>query len=196
MARFMLHPYNLLALDEPTNHMDIKSKDILKQALQAYDGTLIVVSHDRDFLDGLVDKMYEFRDGKVKEHLGSVSEFLEERKIESLQELERRFGNQSQASKKQEATESDGKAQAKQAFEQKRSESKELRRLKHRVEFLEGEIGKIESAMKEIEKVLSNPTASDDIMELTRTYLENKRELDRKTAEWTSLMERIEENNL
>ncbi len=196
MARFMLHPYNLLALDEPTNHMDIKSKDILKQALQAYDGTLIVVSHDRDFLDGLVDKMYEFRDGKVKEHLGSVSEFLEERKIESLQELERRFGNQSQASKKQEAAESDGKAQAKQTFEQRRSESKELRKMKHRVEFLEGEIGKIESAMKEIEKVLSNPTASDDIMELTRTYLENKRELDRKTAEWTSLMERIEENNL
>ena len=196
MARFMLHPYNLLALDEPTNHMDIKSKDILKQALKAYDGTLIVVSHDRDFLDGLVDKMYEFRDGKVKEHLGSVSEFLEERKIESLQELERRFGHQSQASKKQEATESDGKAQAKQTFEQRRSESKELRKMKHKVEFLEGEIGKIESAMKEIEKVLSNPTASDDIMELTRTYLENKRELDRKTAEWTSLMERIEENNL
>ena len=196
MARFMLHPYNLLALDEPTNHMDIKSKDILKQALQAYDGTLIVVSHDRDFLDGLVDKMYEFRDGKVKEHLGSVSEFLEERKIESLQELERRFGNQSQASKKQEAVESGGKAQAKQTFEQRRSESKELRKMKHRVEFLEGEIGKIESAMKEIEKVLSNPTASDDIMELTRTYLENKRELDHKTAEWTSLMERIEENNL
>ena len=89
MAKFMLQPYNLLALDEPTNHMDIKSKEILKQALQAYDGTLIVVSHDRDFLDGLVDKMYEFRDGKVKEHLGSISDFLERRKIESLRELER-----------------------------------------------------------------------------------------------------------
>ncbi len=91
MAKFMLQPYNVLALDEPTNHMDIKSKDILKQALKSYDGTLIVVSHDRDFLEGLVDKMYEFRDGKVKEHLGSVHEFLEERKIENLQELERRF---------------------------------------------------------------------------------------------------------
>ena len=77
MAKFMLQPYNLLALDEPTNHMDIKSKEILKQALKAYDGTLIVVSHDRDFLDGLVDKMYEFRDGKVREFLGSVDEFLE-----------------------------------------------------------------------------------------------------------------------
>ena len=91
MAKFMLQPYNVLALDEPTNHMDIKSKDILKQALKAYDGTLIVVSHDRDFLEGLVDKMYEFRDGRVKEYLGSVSDFLEKRKLDSLQELERRF---------------------------------------------------------------------------------------------------------
>ena len=194
MARFMLQPYNLLALDEPTNHMDIKSKDILKQALKAYDGTLIVVSHDRDFLDGLVDKMYEFRDGKVKEHVGSVAEFLEKRKIESLQELERRFGPSLQQSGEQ-AEVVEGKEKAKQAFQQRRSESKELRRMKHRVEILEGEIGKIESVMKDIEKVLSNPTASDDIMELTRTYLENKRELDRKTAEWTSLMEQIEESN-
>ena len=194
MARFMLQPYNLLALDEPTNHMDIKSKDILKQALKAYDGTLIVVSHDRDFLDGLVDKMYEFRDGKVKEHVGSVAEFLEKRKIESLQELERRFGPSLQQSGEQ-AEVVEGKEKAKQAFQQRRSESKELRRMKHRVEFLEGEIGKIESVMKDIEKVLSNPTASDDIMELTRDYLENKRELDRKTAEWTSLMEQIEESN-
>ncbi|MBR5397168.1 MAG: ABC-F family ATP-binding cassette domain-containing protein [Bacteroidales bacterium] len=194
MARFMLQPYNLLALDEPTNHMDIKSKDILKQALKAYDGTLIVVSHDRDFLDGLVDKMYEFRDGKVKEHVGSVAEFLEKRKIESLQELERRFGPSLQQSGEQ-AELVEGKEKAKQAFQQRRSESKELRRMKHRVEFLEGEIGKIESVMKDIEKILSNPTASDDIMELTRTYLENKRELDRKTAEWTSLMEQIEESN-
>ena len=94
MAKFMLQPYNLLALDEPTNHMDIKSKEILKQALKAYDGTLIVVSHDRDFLDGLVDKMYEFRDGRVREHIGGVQEFLEKRKLESLRELERRFGKE------------------------------------------------------------------------------------------------------
>ena len=72
----MLSPYNVLALDEPTNHMDIRSKDILKQALKSFDGTLIVVSHDRDFLDGLVDKLYEFRDGKVTEHLGTVADFL------------------------------------------------------------------------------------------------------------------------
>ena len=195
MAKFMLQPYNLLALDEPTNHMDIKSKEILKQALQAYDGTLIVVSHDRDFLDGLVDKMYEFRDGKVKEHLGSVSDFLERRKLESLRELERRFtpsGEQGGESKQQDP-EAVRKEEAQRSFEQRRNESKEIRRIRHRIDFLEGEIEKVEAKMKEIEKVLSNPTADDDIFELTRTYLEHKRDLDHKTAEWESLMEKLEE---
>ena len=190
MAKFMLQPYNLLALDEPTNHMDIKSKEILKQALQAYDGTLIVVSHDRDFLDGLVDKMYEFRDGKVKEHIGGVQEFLEKRKLESLQELERKFGKED---KILHDVQEDKKEEARVAFERKKNESKEIRRIRHRVDFLEGEIGKLEEKMKEIEKVLSNPTAGDDIMELTRTYLEHKRELDHKTAEWESLMEKLDE---
>ena len=194
MAKFMLQPYNVLALDEPTNHMDIKSKDILKQALKAYDGTLIVVSHDRDFLEGLVDKMYEFRDGKVKEHLGSVHEFLEERKIENLQELERRFSPKvSAVPDAKNKVDSVRKEQAQKEFEQRRSDSKEIRRIRHRVEFLESEIGKVEARMKDIEKILSNPGPGDDIMELTRTYLEDKRELDHKTAEWESLMEKIDE---
>ena len=89
MAKLILKPYNLLALDEPTNHMDIRSKDILKQALKAYDGTLIIVSHDRDFLDGLVSKVYEFGEGRVREHLGGVYDFLEKKRIENLNELER-----------------------------------------------------------------------------------------------------------
>ena len=200
MAKFMLQPYNLLALDEPTNHMDIKSKEILKEALKAYDGTLIVVSHDRDFLDGLVDKMYEFRDGKVKEHLGGVTEFLENRKIESLQELERRFGKEILRDAQDDKTIQGNKKildnkkeEAREAFERKRTESKEIRRVRHRIDFLEGEIGKLEKKMKDIEKILSNPTADDDIMELTRTYLEDKRELDHKTSEWESLMEKLEE---
>ena len=194
MAKFMLQPYNVLALDEPTNHMDIKSKDILKQALKAYDGTLIVVSHDRDFLEGLVDKMYEFRDGKVKEHLGSVHEFLEERKIETLQELERRFApKQSTVDTTEEEDDTTvRKEQAQKEFEQRRSDSKEIRRIRHRVEYLESEIGKVEAKMKDLEKILSNPGPDDDIMELTRTYLEDKRELDHKTAEWESLMGKLE----
>ena len=195
MAKFMLQPYNLLALDEPTNHMDIKSKEILKQALKAYDGTLIVVSHDRDFLDGLVDKMYEFRDGRVREHIGGVQEFLEKRKLESLRELERRFGKEilrdAQDDKKAEVQDN-RKEEAREAFERKRNESKEIRKIRHRIDFLEEEIGKVEKKMKEIEKILSNPSSSDDIMELTREYLENKRDLDHKTSEWESLMEKLD----
>ena len=180
MAKLMLQSYNLLALDEPTNHMDIKSKDILKQALKAYDGTLIVVSHDRDFLDGLVDKMYEFRDGHVKEHLGTVSDFLAARKLETLQELERKA---EQAAPKQEDQ------QKKAAFEERRQVNKMDRKKKNRISWLECEIGKLESKMKEIETILAAPTEKDDIMELTRTYLECKRDLDAKTDEWVELSE-------
>ena len=185
MAKFMLQPYNVLALDEPTNHMDIKSKDILKQALKAYDGTLIVVSHDRDFLEGLVDKMYEFRDGRVKEYLGSVSDFLEKRKLDSLQELERRFGS-SKGTDNQEK-----KVAAQQSFEQKKSVSKEERRVRHRIDFIEKEIAGIEEKMAAIEAVLSNPSEKDDVLELTRSYLELKRECEGKTEEWASLMESL-----
>ena len=185
MAKLMLQSHNLLALDEPTNHMDIKSKDILKQALKAFDGTLIVVSHDRDFLDGLVDKMYEFRDGKVTEHLGSVSDFLEKRKIEDLKELERKFTVQPSASDDKKEAKSVRKA----ADEERRQYSREDRKKKNRISYLEAEIGKLEGRMKEIESVLSAPKSTDDIMELTRSYLEFKRELDTMTEEWAELME-------
>ena len=188
MAKLMLQPYNLLALDEPTNHMDIKSKDILKQALKAYDGTLLVVSHDRDFLDGLVDKLYEFRDGKVKEHLGSVQDFLDARRLESLQELERRFAAPEEARPVQPAPET----VAKQEYARRKFVSKEERKVRNRIDFLEKEIARTEGRMKEIEAVLAAPGPSDDIMELTRTYLECKRDADAMTAEWERLMESIE----
>ena len=179
MAKLMLQNHNLLALDEPTNHMDIKSKDILKQALKSFDGTLIVVSHDRDFLDGLVDKLYEFRDGKVREHLGGVKEFLQRRKLENLQELERN------AAVQQKAAEPKNNA----LREEMKEKSRQDRKKKNRISYLECEIEKLESRMGEIEKVLSAPGANDDIMELTREYLECKRELDAKTDEWGSLIE-------
>ena len=185
MAKLMLSPYNVLALDEPTNHMDIRSKDILKQALKAFDGTLIVVSHDRDFLDGLVDKLYEFRDGKVTEHLGSVQDFLQKRKLESLQELERKLPLA------EKPVEKPVKEQVKQ-FQQQKFVSKEQRKLQNRVSFLEKEIARRESRMGEIEKLLSAPGPQDDVMELTREYLELKRALDADTDEWTILMEQLD----
>ena len=185
MAKLMLSPYNVLALDEPTNHMDIRSKDILKQALKAFDGTLIVVSHDRDFLDGLVDKLYEFRDGKVTEHLGSVQDFLQKRKLESLQELERKLPLA------EKPVEKPVKEQVKQ-FQQQKFVSKEQRKLQNRVSFLEKEIARREGRMGEIEKLLSAPGPQDDVMELTREYLELKRALDADTDEWTTLMEQLD----
>ena len=184
MAKLMLKPYNLLALDEPTNHMDIRSKDILKQALKSYDGTLIIVSHDRDFLDGLVDKLYEFRNGKVKEHLGTVAEFLEQRKLESLNELERHI---KPAQEPVSAEVKDKKNAAIQEYQAKKYVSKEEKKRKNRIAFLEKAIGEIEEKMKSIESRLQSPTADDDIMELTREYLELKRDLDAKTEEWVSL---------
>lgn len=187
MARLMLEPYNLLALDEPTNHMDIKSKDILKQALKAYDGTLIVVSHDRDFLNGLVDKMYEFRDGKVKEHLETVGEFLEGRKIENFRELERRFSKEDKAGA--EPVRKADPSDSRKCFEEKKFLSREEKRIKNRVRFLEGEIDRIETRMKEIESRLASPGEGDDIMELTREYLECKRDVDAKTEEWAGLQD-------
>lgn len=190
MAKLMLRPYNLLALDEPSNHMDIRSKDILKQALKSYEGTIIIVSHDRDFLDGLVDKLYEFRDGKVKEHLGGVQEFLERRRLENLNELERHY--------RQETVSDDSdtrqkKEESKQEYQAKKFISKEERKIRNRISFLENKIDEIEAKMKEIESILSNPKPEDDVMELTRTYLEQKRELDFKTEEWESLSSSIEQ---
>ena len=180
MAKLMLQSHNLLALDEPTNHMDVKSKDILKQALKSFDGTIVVVSHDRDFLDGLVDKMYEFRDGHVTEHLGSVTDFLAKRKIENLQELERKMEPQKAISEQ--------KVVQKQNVELRKQEVKMDRKKKNRISYLECEIEKLEQKMKDIESVLSAPGEGDDIMELTRSYLEYKRDLDAKTEEWGELI--------
>ena len=188
MAKLMLSSHNVLALDEPTNHMDIRSKDVLKQALMAFDGTLIVVSHDRDFLDGLVDKLYEFRDGRVKEHLGSVADFLHRRKLESLQELERKA-----VPEPSRQADEDKKASTQQQFLAQKAVSKEQRKVRSRVNWLEKEIASHEARMAEIEKVLGNPGPSDDIMDLTAEYLNLKRDMDAYTEEWATLSEQLDD---
>lgn len=193
MAKLMLRPYNLLALDEPTNHMDILSKDILKQALKNYDGTLIIVSHDRDFLDGLVDKLYEFRDGKVREFLGGVSDFLEKRRIENLSELERHDTPAPAAQKPAEVQAAAKKEAAQQEYQAKKFVSKEERKVRNRISYLEKKIEELQARMKEIEGVLAAPSPSDDYMELTREFLELKRDLDAKTDEWAELSDSLEQ---
>ena len=139
MARLMLEPYNLLILDEPTNHMDMRSKDILKNAIQKYDGTVVVVSHDREFLDGLVDRIYEFRDGGVREYLGDIWYFLEKRKIESLSEIER-HDRPATSESKATGDNSTGKL----SYEQKKEQEKLLRKLRKAVETIESELADVE----------------------------------------------------
>lgn len=137
MARMMLEPRNLLVLDEPTNHMDMRSKDILKEAIMKYDGTVVVVSHDREFLDGMVDKIYEFRDGGVHEYLGGIYYFLEKRKLASLQEIERR---DRPAVVAEQPKSSSGKL----SYEQKKEQEKLLRKLRKAVEQIEAELMEVE----------------------------------------------------
>ncbi len=194
MARLMLNPYNLLALDEPTNHMDIRSKDVLKQALKAYDGTLIVVSHDRDFLNGLVDKVYEYADGRVREHLGGVDEFLHAKKVENFREFEMKAAQgRTPAPQKQDKPAAAApqpaqkKEQSKVSYQEQKAASREEKKIANRRSALEKRIAELETKMAEIEGKLSSPSPDTDIMELTREYLEMKRDLDAKMDEWASL---------
>ena len=152
MARLMLEPYNLLILDEPTNHMDMRSKDILKDALQKYDGTVVVVSHDREFLDGLVDRIYEFRDGGVREYLGDIWYFLEKRKLESLQEIEYK----ERPSVDKSATESTNAGKL--SYEQKKEQEKLLRKLRKAVESVEEELAKVEAEIAAYDKRFAEST--------------------------------------
>ena len=142
MARLMLEPYNLLVLDEPTNHMDMRSKDILKSALQKYDGTVVVVSHDREFLDGLVDRIYEFRDGGVREYLGGIYYFLEKRKLESLSDIERKDKPAATATTKSNDI-------GKLSYEQRKEQERLLRKLRKAVESIEQELADVERQIAE-----------------------------------------------
>ena len=174
MARLMLEPYNLLVLDEPTNHMDMRSKDILKNALQKYDGTVVVVSHDREFLDGLVDRIYEFRDGGVREYLGDIWYFLEKRKVESLQEIERK--ERPIATK---AVESNG---GKLSYEQKKEQEKLIRKLRKAVESVEEELAKVEKEIADYDARFAVATEynADDYAK----YNALKEHYDRLMHEW------------
>lgn len=190
MIRLLLEPVNLLILDEPTNHLDMKTKDILKQAIKDFDGTVIVVSHDREFLDGLVEKVYEFGGGKVRECLGGIYEFLEKKKMESLHELEANAPLRQQE-KKQEAKPAP-KAAAQPAPEQtqtarrisyaeQREKQKQLKRLQKKVEEAEAEISRIEGEIAEIEQKLA---AGDTNPELYTLHAQRTKQLENAMSLW------------
>ena len=153
MARLMLEPYNLLILDEPTNHMDMRSKDILKNALMKYDGTVIVVSHDREFLDGLVNKVYEFRDGAVKEYLGGIYYFLEKRKLESLRDVEiKKAEAPAEVPRK--------KVQSKQDYQQRKEAERAVRKTKNEIDRVEARISELEAEIAEWDRRMADPAAN------------------------------------
>ena len=178
MIRLLLEPVNLLILDEPTNHLDMRSKDVLKNALKEFDGTVIVVSHDRDFLDGLVEKVYEFGNKRVTEHLGGIYDFLEKKKLQSLQELER--GTKEPKNPINEETPTLNKL----SYEARKEQNKLIKKLERTIAESEKKIEQIENAIKEIEQKLATPEGASDTSLYTQ-YANLKKELSEVMDQWT-----------
>lgn len=184
MIQLLLQPVNLLILDEPTNHLDIRTKDILKEAIKEFDGTVIVVSHDRDFLDGLVDKVYEFGNGLVKEHLCGIYEFLEYKKLSSLQELEK-----SDAPQKDSAAKTEEVSQSKLSYLEQKEAQKRIRHAEKRIKELETKINTYESEIKEIENLLSSGTNTDQ--SIYTKHQELNEALENAMMEWETANGRV-----
>lgn len=176
MIRLLLEPVNLLILDEPTNHLDMATKDILKQAIRDFTGTVIVVSHDREFLDGLVEKVYEFGGGRVRECLGGIYEFLEKKKLESLHELER-----TKPSVPDSPRESAAKPPQKINYAEQREREKMVKRAAKKVQDAENEITRLESEVADIEAQLAAGNVEGDILD---RYSKTKRDLDNAMSVW------------
>ena len=191
MARLMLEPYNLLVLDEPTNHMDMRSKDILKKALQDYNGTLVVVSHDREFLDGLVDKVYEFRDGAVKEYLGGIYEFLEKKHMSSLRELEvKRVETRNDKAVRTEP--------GKLSYEEKREQERQLRKVQGQIAKAEEEIAVLEARVADMDRRMADPAAHGiDLSDgaVYKEYEALKKQVNDRVSDWERLHNELEQFN-
>ena len=177
MIRLLLEPVNLLILDEPTNHLDMKTKDVLKQAIADFDGTVIVVSHDRDFLDGLVEKVYEFGGGKVREHLGGIYDFLQHKQMESLRELEKSVPSKTDNDQIQEPAVSSGK----QSYAEKKEFEKQIRKAERLVKDAEAKVSQLEAELKVVEDKLAVGATDNDLFE---RHGEVSKSLDAAMSEW------------
>ena len=190
MIKLLLEPVNFLILDEPTNHLDMRTKDVLKEAILAFDGTVIVVSHDRDFLNGLVTKVFEFGGGVVREHLGGIYDFLQKKEIESLDALQSSrmdsTGSPS-ASKQEAATPSEGK----QSYEERKEQAKLRRKAEKRVEQCEAKVAELEKAKADVEAQLATPEGASDQSLFTR-YAQLQSDLKEAETEWEEAMENLE----
>jgi ATP-binding cassette subfamily F protein 3 len=185
MVRLMLEPVNFLVMDEPTNHLDMRSKEILKQALIDFTGTILLVSHDREFLNGLVDCVYEFKDKNIRQHLGGIYEFLEKLKIESLKELDRKTPSNKSSQK------SASKTNNELSHEEKKEINRQIKKAEKQVEKLEARISELETKIIKMDQQLSNPTGAND--SLFTEYEKVKRNLEQTIYEWEISVEQQEE---
>ena len=186
MIRLLLEPVNFLILDEPTNHLDMRTKDVLKEAIQAFDGTVILVSHDRDFLDGLVTKVYEFGDGLVREHLGGIYDFLQKKELQDLKSLE--------AAPTQSAANADAprQAQGKLSYEEQKEQARQLRKVEKEVKEKEEAISRIEATLQDLEQQMSTLEGATDAA-LISQYASLQKELEQTMADWEAAASRLEE---
>lgn len=182
MILLLLEPVNMLILDEPTNHLDMPSKDVLKEAIRAFDGTAIIVSHDREFLDGLISKVYEFGGGRVREHLGGIYDFLSSRNISDLNQL-----NQSTA----ETEPSPQKDSSSNNYSERKDKQKKLKKMQRSVEESEKKIANMENRLKELDQILCVPENACD-MTLVNEYTTTKRTLDEEMQKWETLSAELE----
>lgn len=189
MIKLLLEPVNLLILDEPTNHLDLVSKEVLKEAIKAFDGTAIIVSHDREFLDGLVEKVYEFGEGKVREHLGGIYDFLQSKKIDSLTMLELSKNASSPEPEPVEKTEN------KLNYAERKELQKQLNRIEKAIKETEKDIEKYETRVKELEEILLKPEHASD-MGLINEYTNITAQLEKANEKWLELSEEKEQINI
>ena len=190
MIRLLLEPVNMLILDEPTNHLDMQSKDVLKEAIKSFDGTAIIVSHDREFLDGLVTKVYEFGGGKVTEHLGGIYDFLQNKNIDNLDALHtlsNTTGNINKTDEPNPVTSSD-----KVSYEQHKEQMKQLRKAEKDVKDSEKKIEKMENRLHELDTLLCQTEYASDITLVTE-YTDIKKSLDEEIERWEQLSEKLEQ---
>ena len=193
MIRLLLEPVNLLILDEPTNHLDMKTKDILKQAIKDFNGTVIVVSHDREFLDGLVDKVYEFGNKRIKEHLGGIYDFLQRKKMETLQDLER---NNNVGSKSVSNNSGDKEiSETKLSYEERKELQRQIKRLEKAIADNEKRVEQIEAEIQSVEEQLASPEGASDT-QLYEKHGALKKTLDEVMENWTELSEQLEKLRL
>lgn len=191
MIKLLLEPVNFLILDEPTNHLDIRTKDVLKQAIKEFSGTVIVVSHDREFLDGLVDKVYEFRNGKVREHLGGIYDFLHSRQIESLSSLEEKNAPtvERTLSKEVPKDQDNVKTERKKTYAEQREWEKARKKALKKVEETEAAVSRLEEEIKEIENSIASGDSSNEILEL---HASKTKELENAMSYWELAMQDAE----